>query len=45
MANKHLQELPASIAKSKLPGSNGQTCIDWAAFTGAEFVDQIDSGL
>lgn len=45
MADKDLQELPASIAKSKLPGSSEQTCTDWTAFTDVDFVNQIDSGL
>lgn len=40
-----MQERPADIAKLNIPQAWAQTCRDWAAFTGQEVVDQIDSGL
>lgn len=39
------QEQPADIAHMQLPASSKQTCLDWAAFTNVEVVDEIDSGL
>jgi FtsP/CotA-like multicopper oxidase with cupredoxin domain len=38
-------ERPADIAKQTFPSIVGQTCRDWAKFTGEVVVDQIDSGL
>lgn len=44
-ANRTWQELPAEIAEYHPPASSKQTCVDWAAFTNVDVVDQIDSGL
>ena len=44
-ANRTWQELPAEIAEYHPPESSKQTCVDWAAFTNVDVVDQIDSGL
>lgn len=41
----NLLEQPADIANMQLPGSSKQTCVDWAAFTNVDVVDEIDSGL
>lgn len=40
-----IKERPADIPKYNIPPTWAQTCRDWAAFTGEEVVDQIDSGL
>ena len=40
-----VQEQPDAIAKMRLPRESKQTCVDWAAFTNVEVVDEIDSGL
>jgi hypothetical protein len=36
---------PDEIQKIKLPSTVAQTCRDWAAWTGGNVVEQIDSGL
>lgn len=36
---------PEEIRKIKLPSTVAQTCRDWAAWTGENVVEQIDSGL
>ena len=44
-ADDAVQEQPADIAKMQLPGSSKQTCVEWAAYTDVDVVDEIDSGL
>ena len=40
-----LQEQPDLITQLPIPATVAQTCRDWAAWTGDNVVDQIDSGL
>lgn len=41
----NLLERPADIQNLNIPATSAQTCRDWAAWTGNNVVDVIDSGL
>lgn len=42
----NIMEMPKKVMKeTQLPSTMAQTCRDWAAWTGVNVVDQIDSGL
>lgn len=43
----NILERPADIQLNRqpIPQVLAQTCRDWAAYTGVDVVDQIDSGL
>ena len=41
----NILERPDDVKNIQLPATSAQTCRDWAAFSGHNVVDQIDSGL
>lgn len=41
----NIMERPNDVRLLQIPGVMAQTCRNWAAYTGQNVVDQIDSGL